>query len=197
MLCNIFPSVQRWVVPRLQTGSKKPHLVQRLYTIHLWTQIKGLQICNVPSNFLTSISSNNYSTLNDYMWQLAGLQYNFPTTKRWPLILKLLKGFKVYRVSFIMHHYKVCSQKLTSAPSSIKVSIKTAVCIVMWRQPAILAPWRGLVAPYRRLISISPGISASASSISFRPKSASSKLAWKQGGGGISQSQTQMNIILR
>ena len=65
----------------------------------------------------------------------------------------------------------------TSAPSSSKVSIRTAVCTVMCRQPAILAPLSGLVKPYLCLIVISPGISASARSISLRPKAAKSRLA--------------------
>src|SRR5690606_40521826 len=37
--------------------------------------------------------------------------------------------------------------QVTSAPSSTKVSIKTAVWIVMCRHPAILAPAKGLLAP--------------------------------------------------
>ena len=60
----------------------------------------------------------------------------------------------------------------TSAPNSVKVSMRTAVWMVMWRQPAILAPFKGLVGPYRVLISIKPGISFSASLISLRPQSA-------------------------
>lgn len=61
---------------------------------------------------------------------------------------------------------------LTSAPNSVKVSIRTAVWMVMCRHPAILAPFRGLLGPYRFLISIKPGISFSARMISLRPQSA-------------------------
>src|SRR6185436_17173918 len=61
---------------------------------------------------------------------------------------------------------------LTSAPNSISVSIKTAVWIVMCKQPAILAPCSGFVFPYSSLRAISPGISASANFISLRPHSA-------------------------
>ena len=55
------------------------------------------------------------------------------------------------------------------APSSTSVSMSTAVCTVMCRQPAIRAPARGLLAPnsVRRLMS--PGISFSAMVISLRP----------------------------
>ena len=38
--------------------------------------------------------------------------------------------------------------QVTSAPSSMRVSMRTAVCTVMCRQPAIRAPFRGLVGPY-------------------------------------------------
>lgn len=61
---------------------------------------------------------------------------------------------------------------LTSAPNSINVSISTAVCIVICRHPAILAPFSGFEGPnfFRRLIN--PGISFSDSVISFLPHSA-------------------------
>ena len=61
---------------------------------------------------------------------------------------------------------------LTVAPKSIKVSINTAVCIVIWRQPTIFAPFRGLDLLNSFLKVIKPGISVSAISISFRPHSA-------------------------
>ena len=58
----------------------------------------------------------------------------------------------------------------TSAPRSIKVSIKTAVWIVMCKQPAIRAPAKGFEAPYSSRKAIKPGISASANLISFLPQ---------------------------
>ena len=61
----------------------------------------------------------------------------------------------------------------TSAPRSTKVSIKTAVWIVMWIQPMILAPAKGCAALYLVRNAISAGISPSAISISMRPQSAS------------------------
>ena len=60
----------------------------------------------------------------------------------------------------------------TSAPSATRVSIRTAVWIVMCSDPAILAPERGLLSEYRSRIAIRPGISCSARVISVRPKSA-------------------------
>ena len=69
----------------------------------------------------------------------------------------------------------------TWAPSAVNVSISTAVWIVMCRQPAILAPAKGWLAPYFSRSDISPGISVSASSISRRPHSASDMSATLQG----------------
>ena len=50
---------------------------------------------------------------------------------------------------------------------STNVSIKTAVWIVMWRQPIILVPSRGFDDPYSFLRAIRPGISVSAIIISL------------------------------
>ena len=61
----------------------------------------------------------------------------------------------------------------TVAPSAWRVSISTAVCMVMCRQPAIRAPFSGLEAPYSSRVAIRPGISSSAMAISLRPHSAS------------------------
>lgn len=63
--------------------------------------------------------------------------------------------------------------RLTWAPSSIRVSISTAVWTVMCRLPAILAPFKIWAAAYLRRHAMSPGISFSASMISLRPSSAS------------------------
>jgi len=57
----------------------------------------------------------------------------------------------------------------TSAPRATSVSISTAVCTVMCRLPVTRAPFRGCAPRYRSLMAISPGISFSAISISFRP----------------------------
>mmetsp|Transcript_15355 Transcript_15355/g.17060 ORF Transcript_15355/g.17060 Transcript_15355/m.17060 type:complete len:207 (+) Transcript_15355:46-666(+) len=60
----------------------------------------------------------------------------------------------------------------TRAPRAVRVSMRTAVCTVMCRQPAMRAPARGLLSPNSRRSSIRPGISFSPSSISLRPHSA-------------------------
>ena len=67
--------------------------------------------------------------------------------------------------------------QVTSAPTSIRVSINTAVWIVMCRQPAMWAPANGLLWPYFWRKAIRPGISFSAKEISFRPHSANDKSA--------------------
>ncbi len=61
----------------------------------------------------------------------------------------------------------------TVAPSSISVSISTAVWIVMCRQPTMRAPFNGFALPYSCRSAMRPGISVSASEISRRPQSAS------------------------
>ena len=60
----------------------------------------------------------------------------------------------------------------TSAPRATSVSIRTAVWMVMCREPVMRAPASGLALPYSSRRAISPGISTWARSISRRPKSA-------------------------
>src|SRR5271167_2544525 len=60
-----------------------------------------------------------------------------------------------------------------SAPSAARVSISTAVWIVMCSEPAMRAPRSGCSGPYSSRVAISPGISISAMAISLRPHSAS------------------------
>jgi hypothetical protein len=60
----------------------------------------------------------------------------------------------------------------TSAPSFTRVSMSTAVWMVMWRQPAIRAPFRGCWPANSARNAIRPGISVSAMTISLRPQSA-------------------------
>ncbi|RNA36944.1 hypothetical protein BpHYR1_037041 [Brachionus plicatilis] len=64
---------------------------------------------------------------------------------------------------------------VTSAPSSLRVSMRTAVWMVMWRQPAMRAPFKIFMGPYFFLMAIRPGISYSDNSISRRPHSANLK----------------------
>jgi hypothetical protein len=61
----------------------------------------------------------------------------------------------------------------TSAPSAFRVSISTAVWMVMCSEPATRAPFSGFLGPNSLRIAIRPGISVSAMSISLRPQSAS------------------------
>src|ERR1700722_10375367 len=61
---------------------------------------------------------------------------------------------------------------VTSAPSSRRVSMSTAVWMVMCRQPAAPAPLSGFCVPNSLRRAMSPGISLSAIAISLRPQSA-------------------------
>ena len=69
---------------------------------------------------------------------------------------------------------------ITSAPRAVRVSMSTAVCVVMCRHPAIRAPFSGLDSLYIFRICIKPGISFSAISMHFRPHDACSMSAAKQ-----------------
>src|ERR1051325_2703031 len=60
----------------------------------------------------------------------------------------------------------------TSAPRAFRVSISTAVWIVMCSEPAMRAPLSGCFGPYSSRVAIRPGISVSASESSLRPNSA-------------------------
>jgi hypothetical protein len=61
----------------------------------------------------------------------------------------------------------------TEAPSSTRVSINTAVSIVMCSEPETRTPFNGFCGPCFSRTAISPGISCSATEISLRPHSAS------------------------
>src|SRR5262249_1318173 len=68
----------------------------------------------------------------------------------------------------------------TSAPSAFRVSMSTAVWMVMWSEPAMHAPLKGWLASYSWRIAMSAGISPSAMAISLRPQSARDRsLTWK------------------
>ena len=62
--------------------------------------------------------------------------------------------------------------QVTWAPRAVSVSISTAVCTVMWRQPAILQPERGLEWAYLARRDMRPGISFSAIWMAFLPEAA-------------------------
>ncbi len=65
----------------------------------------------------------------------------------------------------------------TCAPRATRVSMSTAVCTVMCREPVTRAPARGCASAYSLRIAIRPGISCSARVISLRPKSARERSA--------------------
>ena len=73
----------------------------------------------------------------------------------------------------------------TRAPSAVRVSISTAVWIVMCSEPVTRAPASGWDAPNSARMAISPGISCSASSISLRPKAARERSATLKGSGEV------------
>ncbi len=63
----------------------------------------------------------------------------------------------------------------TEAPSATRVSISTAVWIVMCSEPVMRTPLSGLAAAYFARMDMRPGISCSATAISLRPHSASER----------------------
>src|SRR5450432_3225971 len=67
--------------------------------------------------------------------------------------------------------------QVTSAPSAVSVSMRTAVSIVMCRHPAMRAPLSGCAFPNSSRSDMSPGISCSAIPISLRPQLARSRFA--------------------
>ena len=73
----------------------------------------------------------------------------------------------------------------TRAPRAVSVSMSTAVCTVMCREPVMRAPARGWLAAYSARIAISPGISCSARPISLRPNSARDRSATLKGRGEV------------
>ena len=73
----------------------------------------------------------------------------------------------------------------TWAPSAASVSISTAVWMVMCSEPVIRAPRSGWERAYSSRTAISPGISCSASRISFRPNSASDRSATLNGTASV------------
>src|SRR5258705_8433571 len=74
---------------------------------------------------------------------------------------------------------------VTSAPSETSVSMRTAVSIVMWRQPATRAPLSGALPLYSSRSDIRPGISFSAMRIFLRPSSASVRSLTLKAGNSV------------
>ena len=107
-----------------------------------------------PKKSVCSIHQSNSSSVIPFQ-AYTGIPASAIAAAAWSCVEKMLQELQV-----------------TSAPKAFKVSMSTAVWMVMWRQPAIRAPFKGCSFPYSSRKLISPGISASASSISFLPQSA-------------------------
>ncbi len=60
----------------------------------------------------------------------------------------------------------------TDAPSAVKLSMRTAVSIVMCNEPVMRTPASGRADAYLRRMDIRPGISCSEMSMALRPYSA-------------------------
>src|ERR1700759_3382611 len=73
----------------------------------------------------------------------------------------------------------------TSAPSATRVSMSTAVWMVMCSEPVIRAPRSGCWSANSARVAIRPGISCSARVISLRPNSASERSATLYGSGAV------------
>src|SRR5207302_3559527 len=73
----------------------------------------------------------------------------------------------------------------TDAPSATRVSISTAVWIVMCNEPVMRTPLRGLLGAYFLRMDMRPGISCSATPISLRPHSARDKSLTLKSGAGL------------
>jgi hypothetical protein len=65
----------------------------------------------------------------------------------------------------------------TWAPRAVRVSISTAVWMVMCRLPVMRAPFSGWLAANSSRMAMRPGISVSAMRISLRPQSARARSA--------------------
>mmetsp|Transcript_940 Transcript_940/g.2055 ORF Transcript_940/g.2055 Transcript_940/m.2055 type:complete len:204 (-) Transcript_940:26-637(-) len=111
-----------------------------------------------PSAFQSSMRSvhHQYSSSVSPFQAKTAAESRATAAAAWSCVLKML------------HEHQ-----RTLAPSAVSVSMSTAVWMVMWSDPEMLAPARGWFAPNSVRHAMSPGISTSAMSSSMRPKSAS------------------------
>src|SRR5580698_1607230 len=84
----------------------------------------------------------------------------------------------------------------TSAPSATSVSISTAVWMVMCSDPVTRAPFSGCERANSSRTAMSPGISCSASRISFRPNSASDRSATLNGKDSVVMNTPPAMVLL-
>ena len=82
----------------------------------------------------------------------------------------------------------------TSAPSTVRVSMSTAVCTVMCRDPVMRAPRNGLLWPYWSRMAMRPGISCSARRIWSRPAAARERSATLKSIAPVSQASCRGTI---
>ena len=91
----------------------------------------------------------------------------------WTKIVKDWKGVSEETTTGVHRLYQMQEAQRTLAPRSTRVSIRTAVWIVMCSDPVTRTPLRGFFLAYFSRTDIRPGISCSAMAISLRPHSAS------------------------
>merc|ERR1719388_569402 len=106
-----------------------------------------VSICSVHHQYSGSVSPFQANT--------AAVPFLATAAAAWSWVLKMLQD-----------------AQRTFAPNAERVSIRTAVCIVMWSDPEMLTPLKGCLKPYSLRHDMSPGISVSARSSSLRPNSA-------------------------
>merc|ERR1719387_2703553 len=106
-----------------------------------------VSICSVHHQYSGRVSPFHANTTEVPAFAIAAAA--------WSCVLKMLQE----------HH-------LTFAPNSARVSMSTAVWIVMWSEPEILRPLKGFAGPNSLRDDIKPGISCSARFNSLRPNSA-------------------------
>merc|ERR1719316_1327621 len=106
-----------------------------------------VSICSVHHQYSASVSPFQAKTVDVPAFAIAAAA--------WSCVLKML------------HEHQ-----RTLAPSAAKVSIRTPVWIVMWREPLMFKPLKGCEGPNSLRHAIKPGISCSARDSSLRPNSA-------------------------
>merc|ERR1719272_2341744 len=104
-------------------------------------------ICSVHHQYSGSVSPFHAKTVDVPALAIAAAA--------WSCVLKMLQ-----------------EHQRTLAPKADKVSISTAVCTVMWRDPEMFKPLKGCLKPNSLRHAMSPGISCSARFNSLRPNSA-------------------------
>ena len=138
-------------------SSSKPLWISRVTSPPSSTTISGPRKPPLPSGKLSaSRVQSQYSSSVSPFQANTGVPVAAMAAAAWSWVEKMLQD-----------------AQRTSAPMSLRVSISTAVWIVMCSEPVTRTPLSGASGAYLRRIDIRPGISCSAISISRRPQSAS------------------------